>query len=113
MTLVSYSNNLVRQRALQDLHTLAQLDPQNGHLILQHPKFHFWLLELLMPYQDFSKSQTVLSDSSRAVYDMGCKLHTLLLKNACLDPEEVGFKRTNLLVRWPAFVEQRFVKRIS
>ena len=27
MTLVSYSNNLVRQRALQDLHTLAQLDP--------------------------------------------------------------------------------------
>ena len=26
MTLVSYSNNLVRQRALQDLHTLAQLD---------------------------------------------------------------------------------------
>ena len=27
MTLVSYSNTLVRQRALQALHTLAQLDP--------------------------------------------------------------------------------------
>lgn len=83
MTLVSYSNNLVRQRALQDLHTLAQLDQQNGQIILASPKLHSWLLELLMPYQDFNLAHSVLSESSRAVYDMGCKLHTLLLKNAC------------------------------
>ena len=111
MTLVSYSNNLVRQRALQDLHTLAQLDASNGQIILSSPKFHSWLLELLMPYQDFNTAQSVLSESSRAVYDMGCKLHTLLLKNACLNPEEVAFKRINLLTRWPAFIYQRYLSR--
>ena len=107
MTLVSYSNNLVRQRALQDFHTLAQLDPQNGQIILQHPKFHSWLLELLMPYQDFTSMQSILSESSRAVYDMGCKLHTLLLKNACANPEEDGFKKINLLTRWPAMIQEQ------
>ena len=104
MTLVTYSNNLVRQRALQDFHTLAQLDPQNGQILLEHPKFHSWLLELLMPYQDFTAVHSVLSESSRAVYDMGCKLHTLLLRNACTNPEEDGNKRINLLTRWPAMI---------
>jgi hypothetical protein len=66
MTLVSYANNMLRQRALQDLFMLAQWDAysvqhmdehmqiignQNGQIILQYPKFHTWLLELLMPYQ--------------------------------------------------------------
>ena len=33
---------------------------------------------------------------------MGCKLHTLLLKNSCVCPEEEeGFKKLNLLARWP------------
>ena len=113
MTLVSYSNNLVRQRALQDLHTLAQLDSQNGQIILQSPKFHSWLLELLMPYQDFNTAQSVLSESSRAVYDMGCKLHTLLLKNQFQNPEENAYKRINLLTRWPAFIQHRFLSRVS
>ena len=36
---------------------------------------------------------------------MGCKLHTLLLKNACINPEEDGFKKVNLLSRWPAVVQ--------
>ena len=127
MTLVSCSNNLVRQRALQDLFMLAQWDSyclyfhdqsqqiianQNGQIILQHPKFHTWLLELLMPYQDLiqivarkNTQQSVMSESSRAVYDMGCKLHTLLLKNACLNPEEDGFKKVNLLTRWPVIIQ--------
>ena len=35
---------------------------------------------------------------------MGCKLHTLLIKNACTNPEEDGNKRINLLTRWPAMI---------
>jgi hypothetical protein len=50
MKLVTHSNNMVRQRALQDMFMLAQWDGQNGQVILQHYVFHSWLLELLMPY---------------------------------------------------------------
>lgn len=82
---------------------LAQWDSQNGHLILQHYAFHSWLLELLMPYQ--SERST---DSAKAVYEMGTKLHTLLIKNACSNPdEEDGFKKVNLLVRWPAVAAEK------
>lgn len=38
---------------------------------------------------------------SLAVYDIGCKLHTLLLKNACVNPEEDAYKKINFLARWP------------
>ena len=60
-----------------------------------------------MPYQDFTSMQSILSESSRAVYDMGCKLHTLLLRNACTNPEEDGFKKINLLTRWPAMIQEQ------
>lgn len=106
MTLVLSSNNMVRQRSLQDLFMLAQWDSHNGQIILQHPLFHSWLLDLLMQYQDLTTRQSFLSDSSRAVYDMGCKLHTLLLKNACINPEEEAFKKINLLTRWPQVVQE-------
>jgi hypothetical protein len=38
---------------------------------------------------------------SRAVYDIGCKLHTVLLKNSCISPEEDAYKRLNYVSRWP------------
>ena len=39
---------------------------------------------------------------------MGTKLHTLLLKNACTNPDdEDGFKKVNLLVRWPAVASEK------
>lgn len=39
---------------------------------------------------------------------MGSKLHTLLLKNSCTCPEEdEGFKKVNLLARWPAVVAEK------
>ena len=39
---------------------------------------------------------------------MGSKLHTLLLKNSCVCPEEdEGFKKLNLLSRWPAVVAEK------
>ena len=38
---------------------------------------------------------------------MGTKLHTLLLKNACSNTEEDdGFKKVNLLTRWPAVAKE-------
>lgn len=56
-----------------------------------------------MPYQSDRST-----DSAKAVYDMGTKLHTLLLKNACINPEEEdGFKNVNLLVRWPAVAKKK------
>ena len=50
MTLVTYSNNIIRQRALTDLEMLAKWDGNNGSQIMMHPQFHSWLLEMLMPY---------------------------------------------------------------
>lgn len=39
---------------------------------------------------------------------MGSKLHTLLLKILCTCPEEdEGFKKLNLLVRWPAVIQEK------
>jgi len=39
---------------------------------------------------------------------MGCKLHTLLLKNACISgDEEQAFKKVNFLSRWPSIAESK------
>lgn len=72
---------------------------------MMHPQFHSWLLELLMPYQDLSNKYAKLEGSSIAVYDIGCKLHTLLLKNACINSEEEAYKKINFLSRWPAILK--------
>jgi hypothetical protein len=50
MTLVTSSNNMIRQRALTDLEMLSKWDPNNGVQIMMLPQFHSWLLDLLMPY---------------------------------------------------------------
>lgn len=84
LTLVTYSNNKIRQQALNDLLQLTTVEPTNGIQIMMHPMFHSWLLDLLMPYQDMANKYHKMSDQAQAVYDIGCKLHTVLLKNACI-----------------------------
>ena len=69
------------------------------------PQFHTWLLELLMPYQDLANKYQTLHGSSLAVYDIGCKLHTILLKNACTNSEEEAYKRINFVARWPTIIQ--------
>ena len=101
MNLVAQSNNLLRQRALLDFYMLAQWDTQNGHILLFHQKFHSWLLDLLLPYQQYIDEQ---DENCRAVYDMGCKLHTLLLTNSCINPEQEAFKKLNMISRYPLTV---------
>jgi len=58
-------------------------------------------LDLLLPCQLNIDEQ---DESCRAVYDMGCKLHTLLLTNSCINPEEEAFKKLNLISRYPLTV---------
>ena len=50
---------------------------------------------------------------SLAVYDIGCKLHSLLLKNACINPEEDAYKKINFLVRWPQIIEQQLAEGVK
>ena len=52
-----------------------------------------------MTYQQYTDEQ---DESYRAVYDMGCKLHTLLLTNSCLNPEVEAFKKLNMVARYPS-----------
>jgi hypothetical protein len=35
---------------------------------------------------------------------MGCKLHTLLLTNSCINPEQEAFKKLNMISRYPLTV---------
>jgi hypothetical protein len=41
---------------------------------------------------------------------MGCKLHTLLLTNSCINPEDEAFKKLNIISRYPLTVQEN--KRI-
>ena len=42
---------------------------------------------------------------------MGCKLHTLLLTNSCINPEDEAFKKLNIISRYPLTVSED--KRIT
>lgn len=88
----------------------ARWDSHNSTQILFHPQFHYWLLDLLMPYQDLTASYINLHGSALAVYDMGCKLHTLLLKTACMNPEEDAYKKLNFIARWPQVIYQQMIE---
>jgi hypothetical protein len=46
-----------------------------------------------------------LQGSALAVYDIGCKLHTLLLKNACVSSDEEAYKKLNFVARWPSILQ--------
>ena len=73
--------------------------------MMKQPQFHPWLLELLMPYQEISnRNLGKLSEQAMAVYDIGCKLHTHLLKNSCINSEEEAYKMINFVARWPSIV---------
>jgi hypothetical protein len=100
LTLVTHSNNTIRQKALTDFEMLANMDPSNGVQIMMHPSFHPWLLDLLLPYQ-----QLHTKHGGSAVFDIGCKLHTVLLKNACLSAEEEAYKKINFVARWPSILQ--------
>ena len=91
-----------------DFYMLSQWDKNNGHLLLFHQKFHGWLLDLLLPYQYYIDEQ---DENCRAVYDMGCKLHTLLLTNSSLNPEYDTFKKLNFISRYPLSVDKE--KRLT
>jgi hypothetical protein len=46
-----------------------------------------------------------LQGSALAVFDIGCKLHTLLLKNACVSSDEEAYKKLNFVARWPSILQ--------
>jgi hypothetical protein len=100
LTLVTHSSNTIRQKALTDFEMLANMDPSNGVQIMMHPSFHPWLLDLLLPYQQLHTKY-----GGSAVFDIGCKLHTVLLKNACLSAEEEAYKKINFVARWPSILQ--------
>lgn len=112
-TLVTHSNNLIRQRALTDLEMLAKWDANNGVQIMMMPQFHNWLLELLMPYQDMASKYASLQGSALAVYDIACKLHTVLLKIACVNSEEEAYKKVNFVARWPSIVQAQLTQGLK
>jgi hypothetical protein len=114
MNLVTNSNNIIRQRALTDLEMLSKWDSNNGVQMMMLPQFHSWLLDLLMPYQEIlSKNKGKLSEQAMAVYDIGCKLHTHLLKNSCINSEEEAYKKINFVARWPQIVHNQVTDKIK
>ena len=76
--LLTHSNDLLKQKALQDFQMLSKLNKANCSHIIENKFFHPWILDLLLPYQ-MSCNQEALTGSSMAVYDIGSKLHTIVL----------------------------------
>lgn len=58
-----------------------------------------------MPYEDMANKYARLQGSALAVYDIACKLHTVLLKIACINSEEEAYKKINFVARWPSIVQ--------
>ena len=96
--LIKHSNDLLKQKALQDFQMLAKLNKINCAHIIENKFFHPWILELLLPYQ-ISLSNDSLSGPSMAVYDIGSKLHTLVLLHSLLNEPRNRF--LYYLARWP------------
>lgn len=128
LPLVSQGDSFLIQRALQDFINLARWNQTNASILINHRLFHNWLLELLLPLkvkqencslantktkylmllQQQSRRQpgtvepsnkNILNADSLAIWDMGCKLHTMLMKGA-ISKEREGYKRINFLLRW-------------
>lgn len=108
--LIKHSNDLLKQKALQDFQMLAKLNKHNCYHLLENKFFHPWILELLLPYQ-LSLAQDKLVGSSMAVYDIGCKLHTIVMMHSLIN--ETNNRFILYLARWPlilSFKEQKDFK---
>ena len=96
--LIKYSSDLLKQKSLQDFQMLAKLNKQNWSHFLENKFFHSWILNLLLPYQ-ISLSQDKLVGPSFAVYDIGKKLHSIVLTHSMVNDNKNKF--TLYLARWP------------
>lgn len=102
--LIKHSNDLLKQKALQDFQMLAKLNKSNCYHILENKFFHPWILDLLLPYQ-MSLSQEKLVGSSMAVYDIGSKLHTIVMVHSLINETKNRF--ILYLARWPLILSYK------
>jgi len=83
---------------LQDLYMLIKWNPQNTITVLQIVKFQHFLLDALYKYQ-ISLFDTELKGIPMAIWELGTKTYTLLLKYALLN-ENQGWKHLHNLFTW-------------
>lgn len=102
--LIRHANDLLKQKALQDFQMLSKLNKSNCTHIIENKFFHPWILELLLPYQ-MSLSQEKLTGSSMAVYDIGTKLHTIVMVHSLTNEAKNRF--ILYLARWPLIMSYK------
>lgn len=96
--LIKNSNDILKQKALQDFQMLAKLNKTNCAHIIENKFFHPWILDLLLPYQ-ITLANDSLNGSAMVVYDIGSKLHTLVLLYSLQNEPKNRF--IHYLARWP------------
>jgi hypothetical protein len=102
--LIKHSSDLLKQKALQDFQMLCKLNKSNCTHIIENKFFHPWILELLLPYQ-MNLSQEKLTGSSMAVYDIGTKLHTIVMVHSLVNEAKNRF--ILYLARWPLILSYK------
>ena len=108
--LIKYSNDLLKQKALQDFQMLAKLNKMNCYHFLESKFFHPWILNLLLPYQ-ISLSCNTLVGPSFAVYDIGKKLHSIVLTHSMVNETKNRFAL--YMARWPLILSYQENKNKS
>ena len=87
-----------KQKMMQDLYILLKWNQSNCSSILQFPEFHFFLLDILYDYQILLYTNE-LEAHATAIWELGTKSHTVLLKHALMREHE-GYKHALNLFVW-------------
>ncbi len=87
-----------KQKMMQDLYILLKWNQSNCSSILQSTDFHFFLLDILYDYQILLYTNE-LEAHATAIWELGTKSHTVLLKHA-LYKESEGYKFAFNLFIW-------------
>ena len=93
-----YTSEIQKQKILQDIFTLLRGNSYNCDAILKIQEFHSFILDVLYDYQ-IQLFSNELERISQRLWELGRKIHTVLLKYA-LSQKPEGYKYLDNLFKW-------------
>ncbi|CAG9332437.1 unnamed protein product [Blepharisma stoltei] len=90
--IVSRASLELKHKAMQDMLMLTKWNSSNSSILAQDADWHYWLLNLLFETPEHQ-------DEGIAIFDLGSRIHTIVMKQAMLADEE-GWKHIRRLIYW-------------